>query len=628
MSPFSESTLEYHRADDEVVCFLHIPKAGGTTLQAILQANFSKSETLRVPFWHFIADNVDSFAPYRFLSGHFFYAIQEMLSRKPIWITMLRDPVKRAISQYQQLQRASIDPNEPKPRYYGVSFEEFLADRYNRNFIENFQTRALSSVFDRPLTTPADTAQAKEKEWSLERAKERLAGCANVGILEQFDDSMNLLTYTFGWRPQQRYQVLNVAPSTPRKKRDEIRQELIDQIIAYNQLDLELYEYGKTLLNERLTQIQQILIERYGETCGLQPGQTPDSQELYCLLDAHYRQRFQQDHPKPAHRVAFDFFDDPAGSGWHPGETNENYRLRWTGPENEMHLDFHLDTDAPKMVRFDILQAATPDILREAKLAINGQSFSLEPPPRITTPFTFQTVLPRRLLRQQPDLTRLTFQTPRTVPVTEINPQSDDERLIGLALSNLVIEPLPATDTIDLTPRQIRTMPHQGWHKPEQGEVHAWIWTGPQTISTLDLPLKGANDLRFEGYILNALAPDILESLRLEAEGQPVPLETISSSDGMTIVQASIPRKWVNRQEGLTRLTLKVNRTLSAHEINPAQADDRPLGVAFARIQISPVIQPSIQQKMVQTGRRGLRVARRITRRLLEQGRDERLTRG
>jgi Sulfotransferase family len=125
-----------------------------------------------------------------------------------------------------------------------------------------------------------------------------------------------------------------------------------------------------------------------------------------------------------------------------------------------------------------------------------------------------------------------------------------------------------------------------GWQRrefPDPNTVFRWMG---DTVSTLDLPLAIAQDLQIEFCIINALAPDILQSLTLEVGGQIIPLSVLYSYDTTTIVTGTLPRSALS--EPFTKLTFRINRTLSAQSLKEGERDNRPVGLAFTSIQTFP----------------------------------------
>ena len=206
-----------------VLAFVHIEKAAGTTLIHILRRNyfmrycdvrplnegsqglFTASDmrgTLRVnPF-------------IRCIAGHAVKPFGDLRDRYEgiEYITLLRDPVKRYVSQFQYLTREQA---------HTFTFSEFLE---NSNY-DNFQTKKITGNED------------------VEAAKTILSGqFLLVGIVEAFDEYLLML--------RRKLQPMNFKPDYRRVNAARDKQfgmDLVkqhhDRILEKNQADLALYDY-------------------------------------------------------------------------------------------------------------------------------------------------------------------------------------------------------------------------------------------------------------------------------------------------------------------------------------------------------------------------------------------------
>ena len=144
-----------------------------------------------------------------------------------------------------------------------------------------------------------------------------------------------------------------------------------------------------------------------------------------------------------------------------------------------------------------------------------------------------------------------------------------------------------------------------GWHRRNGGfngikATGGWFrWTGPGTISTLDFPLATKTDLTVRLQISNAIAVDLLDSLTLTVNAQPIKLLPVKSTpnnqttSGSTagrsrLLHGIIPRAALVSAKGFVRFTFGVNRTAPISSIAPNQADTRLVGVAIRRLELVP----------------------------------------
>ena len=228
-------------AGREALIFLHIPKTAGTTLNRIIESQYS-------PFAIFTMD------PHRIrataarfkrlpearrrrlqvVRGHLFYGIHEFLPQGATYITMLREPVARLLSAYYFVLRRPLNPLHRKLKRERLRIEDCVRLFPDRN---NTQCRFIAGI--------KDTAIRDERLLAI--AKENLTKSVSVvGISERFEESLMLMAATFAWQIRC-YDNRRVA-----KTRPQIDPGAVEMIRDHNRLDLELYEFGKGLFEESL----------------------------------------------------------------------------------------------------------------------------------------------------------------------------------------------------------------------------------------------------------------------------------------------------------------------------------------------------------------------------------------
>jgi Sulfotransferase family len=409
-------SLEYRLQPDEQLCFIHIPKTAGTTLTSLLNSKFHHSEICPAEVWSELVEiSPDDLAKYRLFRGHFFYDMGDLLPRKPLYMTMLRNPIERVISGYEFMRRivptrAEALPNHLKAQT--MSLKDYVCDPDNPS-MSNSQTRHLSS--SRYKDDPV--------QW-LEVAKQRLAEeFTFVGLVERFEDSMALLSYTFGWNPLAEYQNLMVAPKRPKR---ELEPEVWEAIATRNSLDLELYAYAKSLFETRHTQMLTLL-------------EAPEL-PLCDRLEHHYRHRYAELQLTPSTTLDFDFNQAISGSGWHLREGDET-AFRWTGPGTVSTLDFPLVSACDLTIEMSVVNALAPDVLQSLKLRVNDHPVSLGVLYAHNNAAIFQGRIPSSAFETDAPFTRLTFECDRTLSPQELDPESQDHRPLGLAFSRIQIFP-------------------------------------------------------------------------------------------------------------------------------------------------------------------------------------------
>lgn len=245
---------------ERLIGFLHIPKTGGTTLNAMLSEQFLPEQRYEVmmrgmnwmvPKRRLFARPLISHSKLRrlrnaleprhdvrLLHGHFDLSIRGLLPDDVRLFTMLRDPLDRAISHYFHYRRRSDD------RIHPLAMRSSLVEWVRaRGLVEmdNGQTRRLAGLMNVPCGALTRAA--------LDVAKSNLARFAVVGLTERFDESLLLLHRAFGW-PLRRLHPCNVGENRP--ARDAFAGDAAKQIAEHNALDMELYGCARELLERAL----------------------------------------------------------------------------------------------------------------------------------------------------------------------------------------------------------------------------------------------------------------------------------------------------------------------------------------------------------------------------------------
>ena len=244
MSREERANLRRHRSGTvgrEALIFLHIPKTAGTTLNRIIEWQYSPLAIFTMDP-HRIRATAERFKRLpearrrrlQVVRGHLFYGIHEFLPQGATYITMLREPVARLLSSYYFVLRRPLNPLHRKLKKERLGVEDCIRLFPDRN---NTQCRFISGV--------KDTAIADER--LLDMAKENLTKSFSVvGICERFEESLILISKTFGWAISA-YENHKVAKTRPM-----VEPKLVDIVSEHNRLDVELYEFGKKLFEQSL----------------------------------------------------------------------------------------------------------------------------------------------------------------------------------------------------------------------------------------------------------------------------------------------------------------------------------------------------------------------------------------
>lgn len=225
--------------DDPLDFFIHISKTAGTTMQSIMDRQYHVRRIMRV---HRVpADELPGrlkhMSPQIALvaGGHLHFAYSSYFPRPFRAFTILREPVKRAISLYDYVAR------EKRHRMH----EAFLAGKISMEFI----ARAQGSGQAR-LIAGYGTEDAVDDDVLLARAKDTLEHKITVfGLTECFDETLLLFTRVLGWttcgyaRKNVTRRRPNQQPADPAK---------IALIREHSAVDIALYEFARDLFEKRI----------------------------------------------------------------------------------------------------------------------------------------------------------------------------------------------------------------------------------------------------------------------------------------------------------------------------------------------------------------------------------------
>lgn len=237
--------------------FLHMPKAAGTTLQSIIGGQYAARSCFIISGNNKGVEGIQkSVASLRSLplvkrdaircvQGHVPYGIGQWLRPPVTYITMLREPVARLVSDYNF---AMSIPDSPARRLFGgriISLEDFVDMRIERG-LTNTYTLMLSGFINlddfKELPVPTQVM--------LEAAKQNLNGFAGVGLTERFDESVLLFQRALGWST-----CWYLRENVTGKQLVDYRRlsgDLLERVRSCIGFDLELYAHAVRLFETRI----------------------------------------------------------------------------------------------------------------------------------------------------------------------------------------------------------------------------------------------------------------------------------------------------------------------------------------------------------------------------------------
>jgi hypothetical protein len=444
-------SIEYDITPDDIVFFLHMPKTAGTTLVAILDQHLGHALTCPSYFGYEVQQLVDQGADlsrYRYWRGHLIYdMIQSLIDREAICLTMLRHPIQRLISGWAHVHRhPELSSTLPAiDQYYQkiatLSLDAFVGEaNADMHWRESDGQTALLGAQARvwQLNRLSHTAQVRQQIAAddLARAIEQLRRCAWFGLTERFQESLALLAFTFGWRPRRDTLRLNMAPQ--RQRLEQIAPETLDRIIALNRFDLQLYQVATQLFDQRYTRMCHDLLARYGDQAHAQQRLPLPIHTVFELLERHYQARYSRRHP-PVNHITLRFDQPIDGEGWHImlERTQLGEPYRWIGPAPAASVDLPLATGHHYHISIRVVHTLSLDTLRSLRLTVNAIPVPLSAATAPDRATHFRGIIPAAALPDGSAFARLQFHIEQTARPED----SADDRLLGLAVSQICIEP-------------------------------------------------------------------------------------------------------------------------------------------------------------------------------------------
>jgi hypothetical protein len=186
---------------------------------------------------------------FEFLDGHYPYGIHRFgtCSTSPIYLTILREPLDRAISQYYFIKQCdTADYQHPDLEVATrCDIGEFYALKQHQNiqtkFTAGFVAMKLAEVLPRSLMEPL----------LLARAKFNLANRYHFfGLVERMAEFEAMVARELGWSK------LNIRDHSKvtwnRPSTSAIDGSLKKQILRGNRLDVELYDFAQKVFAKRI----------------------------------------------------------------------------------------------------------------------------------------------------------------------------------------------------------------------------------------------------------------------------------------------------------------------------------------------------------------------------------------
>ncbi|XP_069828446.1 heparan-sulfate 6-O-sulfotransferase 3 [Dendropsophus ebraccatus] len=292
--------VDFNIKGDDVIVFLHIQKTGGTTFGRHLVRNIhleqpcdckpgQKKCTCHRP------GRKETWLFSRFSTGwscglhadwtELTNCVPAIMEKKDslknhrnfYYITMLRDPVSRYLSEWKHVQRGATwkaslhvcDGRSPTPDelptcylgddWSGVTLQEFMDCSYN--LANNRQVRMLADLSLVGCYNLTFMNESERNDILLQSAKNNLKNMAFYGLTEFQRKTQFLFERTFNLKFISPFTQFN----TTRASNVDIDERSRERIKELNYLDMQLYEYAKDLFLQRFQYTRQLEHQRKRE---------------------------------------------------------------------------------------------------------------------------------------------------------------------------------------------------------------------------------------------------------------------------------------------------------------------------------------------------------------------------
>jgi hypothetical protein len=257
--------------------FLHIPKTAGTTLNRFIEKQYNPLRIYTIPGGYRVW-SIERFkrlsdrrrSRLRVLRGHMGFGLHRFFSQPSTYMTVLREPVNQVTSSYYYALSNRFHPLHSVLSERRVTLERFpdLAPWGN-----NLQTKLVGGMSMARVNPPAALAAARRGEMVspeefagehctpeiLAAAKRNLESSFSVvGLTERFDESLALMTLSYGWRATA-YQ--RFRKSKKRPVNDALTSSVRRRLERENAYDIELYDFGRQLF-ERSVERNREAVDR------------------------------------------------------------------------------------------------------------------------------------------------------------------------------------------------------------------------------------------------------------------------------------------------------------------------------------------------------------------------------
>jgi hypothetical protein len=226
-----------------IVIFLHIPKCAGMSTKFALRNYYGKKKSISYKELY-----EKDLSLIHLIDGHLYYGIHRQMNQKFTYITFLRDPIKRCVSLWNQINKTENAKSEYIQKKQ-MDLHGFVADasQHAIGFYNN-QSKRIAGI-------PEETSclEYNDENTYQQALKNIDQHFSFIGLTERLDEGLVLLKNILTLDKDLVY----VRQNTTQKKQElltvnQLSQETFDLLRETNKQDLRLYDSVKKRYTEQL----------------------------------------------------------------------------------------------------------------------------------------------------------------------------------------------------------------------------------------------------------------------------------------------------------------------------------------------------------------------------------------
>jgi hypothetical protein len=230
--------------------FDHVPKTGGTSFHQVLIAWFGDAQVSPPIAGQRFTDVLHQYGHLAAISGHIHYGIGDKLDPTRLNVTIVRDPIDRAVSQYFFNKETVANQVRGEQGTLELSLEAFFAQNEGSRLTE------YSNIYARHFAALSpeyhSSVDRLDESRLLELAKSSLSSFDVVGVSTHLEDFCAITAMALGIA--RHVSPLRTRVTQGRPALGDISNDALTRLRELNVVDIELADFAKSLFRRKRTQ--------------------------------------------------------------------------------------------------------------------------------------------------------------------------------------------------------------------------------------------------------------------------------------------------------------------------------------------------------------------------------------